>query len=226
MSKSQAQPWTIARNPMPADPAQPLSTKKKAAAKPRLAAAARWLHIYLSMVSFAIILFFAVTGLTLNHVDWFDDQSSTTEFKGKVSPAFVNQTDTAKINKLAVVEFLRNTHGIKGAMDDFRIDERQCSISFRGPGYAADAFVDRSTGAYQLTETRMGLVAVMNDLHKGRDTGNSWSLVIDIAAIFMTLVSATGLVLILFLKKKRFSGLVWAGIGALVCYLIYYFWVA
>jgi uncharacterized protein len=32
---------------------------------------ARWSHIYLSMVSFAILFFFAATGLTLNHQDWF-----------------------------------------------------------------------------------------------------------------------------------------------------------
>ncbi|GAB2515483.1 PepSY-associated TM helix domain-containing protein [Spirosoma aerophilum] len=188
-----------------------------------MATAARWLHIYLSMVSFAIVLFFAVTGLTLNHVDWFGDQSRTAERKGKLNQAWVNQADTSKIAKLAVVEFLRNTHGIKGAVDDFRIDDRQCSVSFRGPGYAADAFIERSDGAYQLTETRMGVVAVMNDLHKGRDTGSSWSWVIDIAAIFMTLVSATGLILLLFLKKRRVNGLVLAGIGALLCYLVYHF---
>lgn len=226
MLKLPRQPWTIARNPMPAEPAQPLPARKKTAAKRGVAAAARWLHIYLSMVSFAVVLFFAVTGLTLNHTDWFGDQTRTAEYAGKLNPAWVSQTDTAKIAKLSVVEFLRTAHRINGAVSDFRIDDRQCSVSFRGPGYAADAFVDRLTGTYQLTETRMGLVAVMNDLHKGRDTGRSWSAVIDIAAIFMTLVSVTGLVLMLFLKKKRFNGLVLAGLGAVVCYLVYHFWVA
>jgi hypothetical protein len=40
--------------------------------KKNTASIARWLHIYLSMISFVIILFFAVTGLTLNHADWLD----------------------------------------------------------------------------------------------------------------------------------------------------------
>ena len=31
----------------------------------------RWLHIYTSMFGLAAILFFSVTGLTLNHPDWF-----------------------------------------------------------------------------------------------------------------------------------------------------------
>ena len=35
------------------------------------AAIFRWLHIYLSMLGFGAIMFFAVTGITLNHPTWF-----------------------------------------------------------------------------------------------------------------------------------------------------------
>ena len=66
-------------------------------------------------------------------------------------------------------------------------------MSFKGPGYAADAFVDRKTSAYDVTETRMGVVAIINDLHKGRDTGPAWAQIIDLSAILMMLVSITGL---------------------------------
>ena len=69
----------------------------------------------------------------------------------------------------------------------------------------------------------MGLVAVINDLHKGRDTGKTWSLVIDASAIFMTVVSLTGLLLLLFLKKRRTSGLLWTLIGLGVCVALYVF---
>ncbi|MCA9104533.1 MAG: PepSY-associated TM helix domain-containing protein, partial [Planctomycetales bacterium] len=30
----------------------------------------RWVHLYLSMVGFAALFFFSVTGLTLNHPTW------------------------------------------------------------------------------------------------------------------------------------------------------------
>ena len=202
------------------DASRPLPSKKSSA-KREVATTARWLHIYLSMVSFVVVLFFAATGLTLNHADWFGDQSITTDVKGRLTPAWVNQTDTAKIAKLDIVEYLRQKHGISGGVSDFRIDDRQCAVSFRGPGYAADATIDRPAGTYQLTETRMGLAAIMNDLHKGRDTSHSWSWVIDASAIFMTLISATGLILLLFLKKRRVNGLIVAGIGAAVCYAVY-----
>jgi hypothetical protein len=195
----------------------------KAAWKKRTAAISRWLHIYLSMVSFLIILFFAVTGLTLNHADWFDGKEQIKKSTGKVQLKWVNVQDTTRIAKLEIVEQLKRDNNIHGDISDFFIDDNQCTISFKGPGYSADAFIDRHTAEYKLTETRLGLFAVMNDLHKGRDTGKRWSYLIDIAAIFMTLVSLTGIVMICFMKKKRFSGLILAVIGGIICYAVYKF---
>lgn len=183
--------------------------------KRRLAAWSRWLHIYLSMVSFAILFFFAATGITLNHPDWFGNWQKTQQQSGVMKTG----------SQLEMVEHLRNRHGIKGALADFRSDDAQHSISFKGPGYTADAFVERATGKYELTETRMGWVAVINDLHKGRDTGKSWSAIIDVSAGMMCLVSLSGLILILFLSKKRTTGLVAAVVGMVLCYLVYAVWV-
>jgi hypothetical protein len=181
----------------------------------------RWLHIYLSMISFGILFFFAVTGLTLNHPDWFSNgKQSNTQLKGKLDTKWTKVPDAA-VGKLEIVEHLRRVHRIKGAVSEFRIEESQCAVSFKGPGYAADAFITRATGEYELTESRMGFVAVINDLHKGRDSGGGWSLVIDISAMLMVLVSATGTVLLLFLKRRRVTGFIAAGVGALICYLIY-----
>jgi hypothetical protein len=98
-------------------------------------------------------------------------------------------------------------------------------VLFKGPGYEADAAIDRETGKYDLTVTRFGLVAVMNDLHKGGDTGSKWSEVIDLSAVLMTFVSSTGLTLIFFLNKRRTYGLLAVLIGALLCYVAYSVWV-
>jgi hypothetical protein len=191
----------------------------------RIAALSRWLHIYLSMVSFALIFFFSVTGLTLNHAEKFSDQVHTDQLKGQLDPQWVRTRDTLKIAKLEIVEYLRNKHGIRSALSDFRIDDAQIGVSFKGPGFAADAFIDRTTGRYDLTKTSAGLVGIINDLHKGRDTGKVWSVVIDVAAILMTLVSLTGMVLLLYLKRKRLSGLILAALGLLIAYIIYRIWV-
>jgi hypothetical protein len=181
----------------------------------------RWLHIYLSMTSFGILFFFAVTGLTLNHAEWFASQQRTVQVRGSIDRKYLAKD----VAKMEIVEYFRNTHGIHGAVKDFRVSDTDCSLAFKSPGYAADIFIDRPTGRYELTETKMGFVAVLNDLHKGRDSGKAWGWVIDLSAVLMTLVSVSGLLLIFFLQKKRTSGLLALCAGAVLCYLAYVIWV-
>jgi uncharacterized protein len=209
----------------PVDIVAAAAVHRRQVLKRRLAMLSRWLHIYLSMASFAIVFFFAVTGLTLNHTEWFADQQRTAQLKGKVEVKWVKTDADDKVAKLEIVEQLRRTHNIKAALSEFRIDEAQCAVSFKGPGYSADVFINRESGEYDLTENRLGFVAILNDLHKGRDTGLAWSRLIDASAIFMTLVSVTGMVLIFFLKRRRVSGLVMTVVGGVMCYLVYWFWV-
>lgn len=200
------------------------TSSAKGKAKKRLATLSRWLHIYLSMLSFTILLFFAITGLTLNHADWFTNgKALVIKEKGVLNKDWVNQTDTTKINKLEIVEFLRNKYHVKGALTDFRIEDTELSLTFNGPGYIADSFINKEDGHFELSVTKLGAVAILNDLHKGRDTGKSWSWLIDVSAILMTIVSLSGIVLICFIKKKRLTGLVMVVVGTILCYLIYKF---
>jgi len=194
--------------------------------KRRFAHLARWLHTYLSMLSFAILLFFAATGLSLNHAEWFEGQRNAARYQGTLDAAWMRTGDPSVVEQDKIVEFLRRSHGIKGTVSEVHVDEDQCEIVFKGPGYEADASIDRKTGKYDLSVSRFGFVAVLNDLHKGRDTGAKWSAVIDFSAVLMTLVSLTGLTLLFFLNKRRVFGLVIAVTGALLCYLAYAMWVS
>ncbi|MCA2965524.1 MAG: PepSY-associated TM helix domain-containing protein [Acidobacteriota bacterium] len=212
MSKSPQQTWNTEK--LRAEPA-------RGAWRRRTATAARWLHIYGSMVSLSLLLLFSVTGLTLNHADWFADAQRTAQFRGQVPTAWTK----GELAKLEIVEHLRGNHGIKTGLSEFRAEEGQAAVSFKGPGYTADVVMDRATGRYEVTETRMGLAAVLNDLHKGRDTGPAWSLLLDVSAGLMVLVSASGLVLLWYLQRKRVAGL-WTLVGGtLACYLVYAIWV-
>lgn len=206
------------------------STKERTTAPPstaskrKLAGISRWLHIYLSMVSFAIVLFFSVTGITLNHADTMQGETKTLQVKGKLNAAWVQSPDTNKVEKLLIAEYFRNQYAVKGAVNDLRIDEDQISIAYKGPGYEAVAFINRTSGEYELFVAQTGFVGFMNDLHKGRDTGKTWAWVIDIAAGLMVLISVTGLILLLFSKRKRVNGLILLAAGTIVVYLLYRIW--
>ncbi len=56
----------------------------------------------------------------------------------------------------------------------------------------------------------------MNDLHKGRDTGSSWKWLIDASAVVLIVISLTGIVLQLVLRKRRRSAFVTAGVGSVL----------
>jgi hypothetical protein len=189
--------------------------------KKSLSALWRWLHIYLSMAGFALLLFFSVTGITLNHTEWFEDMQHTVNLKGSMDTAWLR----GDVARLEVAEQLRKSHGVGGTVQSFDVDEEQCTVSFAGPGYSADAFISRIDGSYELTETRTGIWGVMNDLHKGRDTGKAWRWLIDASAVLMILISLTGMFMLFYLKRKRVAGLLVALAGLLVAWLVYQIWV-
>ena len=181
----------------------------------------RFLHVYLSMVSFAVVFFFAATGLTLNHPDWFAGQQRTVMTHGTAAPALLTAHAGEDVDKLGLVEMLRTREHIHGAVSDLRIDPAQVAVSFRAPGYTADAFIDRTSGKYDLTIVSSGFIAVINDLHKGRDTGRTWGWLIDASAVMLVLVSLTGLLLIWFVYKRRVAGLILACIGTAIVVCVY-----
>ena len=204
------------------------SLRRKLAIK--LAALIRWLHIYLSMLGLGAILFFSVTGITLNHPDWFPSgPERSSESRGRMRPEWLKAEPPAEnprdreegaashmVDKLAIVEYLRSAHGIRGALSEFNIDEQECVVSFKGPGYSADTFIERDSGDYRITETQHSLISILNDLHKGRDTGSAWSWVIDISAVMLTISSLSGMILLLYIKRRRRLGLLTGILGSLV----------
>jgi uncharacterized protein len=207
---------------MPPGPAQAVRAAHwRSVWKRRFAKYSRWLHVYLSMASFVVVFFFAVTGLTLNHTEWFEAAGRTTKYTGSIDPKWASGPTADSVAKLEIVEQLRRVHAVRGSLTDFLIDEAQCTVSFRGPGYTADAFIDRGSGRYELTVSRLGLAAVANDLHKGRDTGAAWKLLIDLSAALLTLVSLSGLALIFFIHKHRTAGLLALASGGLLLALVY-----
>src|SRR5262249_49455213 len=98
--------------------------------KKRAVTWARWLHIYLSMVSFAILFFFAATGFTLAHQDWFANQQRTFTYKGTVDRAWLGKD----VAKLEIVEQLRRAHRRTAEEGEFPWDVAPSPDSLHGPG--------------------------------------------------------------------------------------------
>lgn len=131
----------------------------------------RWLHTYTSMITLLVVLFFALTGITLNHPDWvFSTDEVRSELTGTLPAGWITG---GTVKWLTVAEAPRVDQHLKGRAGETRFNGSEADIVFVGPGYSADAVVD-VTGKYTVNVLQQGGVAVVNDLHRGRDTGGAW----------------------------------------------------
>lgn len=197
--------------------------RPKPGLKQRLASPMRWLHIYSSMFGLVAILFFSVTGILLNHPSWTLGSGEKEEIRKGTMPAVWLGSGGKEPAKLEVVEHLRKHERVRGLVDDFSSDDSECTVTFKGPAYSADVFIDRESGDYEITQRSSGLVAMMNDLHKGRDAGTAWSWVIDLSAILLIIVSLTGIGLLLYIKRRRRNGFL-TTVGGLLVLLAVLWW--
>ncbi len=173
---------------------------------------ARLAHVYTSMVALLVVLFFGISGITLNHPTWtFGDNVNTRKETGTL-PIPTQRAD-GSVDFLSVSEYVRDEFGVNGHVSSFDVVNDEGSISYRNAGYSADLFFQVGSRAFELTIEEQGWVGVMNDLHKGRDAGSRWSWVIDVAAVFLVVIALTGLVMQLFLRKRRRSALIGAAAG-------------
>jgi hypothetical protein len=189
--------------------------------KRKLAKWSRLVHIYLSMFGLLIILFFAVTGFTLNHSDWFGwEEPQVRTIEGTILADYFDP-----INKLLIVEQIRSELHVHGAMASFEVEEDVIWVAFKHPGGFANVEIDQVTHHAIATIESSGPIAVINDLHMGRDSGVAWSWVIDVSAILMAVISVTGFVILLTMPKRRVSGLIVAAVGLTIAIVVYWVWV-
>ncbi|MBV1910641.1 MAG: PepSY-associated TM helix domain-containing protein [Kangiellaceae bacterium] len=194
--------------------------------KKKLFLASRWLHIYLSTVLFSLLLFFCLTGVVLNHVDWLDNTSEEGEMT--VSMALSESQEQQSLQQVLpyIQKYLLDKYHLE-TIKTVEFDRESKEIIFDYSLPAGYALVIADIPANQLTieYSKGNWVNVWADLHKGRHSGEVWSWVIDISAIFMSLFAISGMVILFQNRKKRTKGILAALFGTLSPVILYWFFV-
>jgi uncharacterized protein len=179
----------------------------------------RVVHIYLTMLGLLVMLLFSVTGFTVNHATWFGaTQPRVSEFDGEVPLTLIAADD-----RLRVVEHLRGSLNIRAAMTNFGDLGDEYDISFKSPGELWEVSVAKQTGKVRARQEAYNLMAIANNLHRGRFSGPAWSWVIDLSALLIVLACVTGFVLWLALPKRRQLGIAYLAVGTLATLAVIYF---
>lgn len=182
---------------------------------------ARTLHIYVSMALLLLMLFFAFTGITLNHPDWFGATSAERQEDEHPLPDFLLPVAADSSDwQEAAAHWLASEWQASRA--DIEVSEDELLLVQKGPGRYRSVVLDTEAARVFSESHDYGLIALLNDLHKGRNSGAVWSWVIDISAILMLLFSLTGAFLLLPQKRRLKRSLGYMTLVSSLCVAIYW----
>ncbi|MDX1303516.1 PepSY-associated TM helix domain-containing protein [Photobacterium sp.] len=194
---------------------------------------ARRLHIYISMALLLVVLFFAITGVTLNRPALFVKSQPDISQLTLSLPVELLSSDGGKYvpNESALVKHLTQYARLSGQpsalqvfteVEDGELLEGEITMDYKGPGYNVAVFIDMTSAVAVIEKTHYGAVAVLNDLHKGRNSGEVWKWFIDITALLMVFFVLTGVCLLVPKKKTFNTSLKWTVFGSLTTLLIFF----
>lgn len=176
-------------------------------------------HGYLSALAFAALIFFAGTGITLNHPEWFEharaDRANTTFH---LTPDALRRAADGPDAAKSLARLVAASTPVRGAFSSGDIDDGQALLRFEGVSGSSDVSLDLNTGAGEVDTTRASAASMLNDLHRGKNAGPLWKAAIDIIAAIVVALSAIGFVLFLSLRLRLVTSLtlVATGLGLLI----------
>jgi hypothetical protein len=165
----------------------------------------RQIHIYLSILLLVLLVFFGVTGITLNHNDWVSKpiiSEKTVNIEHWSGSLLVDSDTTKKPDEKKILMLLQAQLGfpLDSAHVEFEDDLILLDWQVAGESYQVEFTPELSTAL--VFHTDYGLLAKLNDIHKGRHTNVVWNAVIDISGVLVVLFSFTGFILLIPNKKK------------------------
>lgn len=172
-----------------------------------------WISAALSLVG---MLLFAITGITLNHAGQIEAEPQVVSRKATLPPELLavlakGPEEGKRPLPVQLEPFLDEAVGadVAGREGEWSADE--VYVALARPGGDAWVSIDRETGAVEHEKTTRGAISLLNDLHKGRNTGKAWSWFIDIFAAVCVIFTVTGLILLQFHARAR--PLTWPLVG-------------
>jgi uncharacterized protein len=146
--------------------------------------------------------------------------------EGQMPMELLIPDDTAKA--LPIVEKLRRDFGARGEVNvppTFEKESESFSVVFKAPTYQAKATIRASDGYTKVVHQSRGFNGVLLDLHRGKESGVPWSILIDGVSILFVFISTTGLILWSSLRSRAQYGIAVLVVGAALSVAVYFVWV-
>jgi hypothetical protein len=177
----------------------------------------RMLHAYLSAFAFLALFFFSATGILLNHPEWFEAyQPAEHKVAFTVTPAELAAAKASPDRGRALAAAAARHASLPGAYASADIDGPQALVRLEGPKGSSDLTIDLATGKADGRVTRPNLMAIIQDLHRGKNSGSAWRWVIDLSAWIVLGLSLIGYVLFFSLRFRLKTSLILTAVSLAV----------
>ncbi|WAC46961.1 PepSY-associated TM helix domain-containing protein [Asticcacaulis sp. SL142] len=181
-------------------------------------------HWISSAVCLMAMFLFSVTGYTLNHATDIEAKPKIDTKEVTLTPnqltAFDGAQDKADL-PVPAVHMILESSGIDVEGYEAEVSEGEIYIPMPKPGVDSWVSIERDTGLMTYERTDRGVIAILNDLHKGRNSGPAWSWFIDIIALFCVIFCLTGFGLLWVYAKSRAITWPLIGFGVLAPFILF-----
>jgi uncharacterized protein len=173
-------------------------------------------HGYLSAFAFVALLFFAITGILLNHPRWFAaNHSPEPPVKLTLTAAQLQELRASQTPAETLATMVAAQTTLYGTYKDGAAAMDQIFARLRGARGTSDIRANLKDGSVVVTLERATTVGVLNALHRGEQAGSSWRLFIDIAAAVLIALSLVGYAIFLSMSTRLKTALVITGLSVL-----------
>lgn len=173
-------------------------------------------HGYLSAFAFGALLFFAATGIALNHPDWFagnEPQRPSAQFTLRGSE--LQELQRASAPAPLLTRMVSERTRLYGAVQDSETEADQVFVRLRGTRGSSDIRANLRDGTIIVVSERTTPTGFLNALHRGEQAGAAWRTFIDVVAGLLILLSLVGYVIFFSMSARLTTALVITGVSVL-----------
>lgn len=165
-------------------------------------------HWISSAICLVGMLLFAATGITLNHASQIEAKPRVVSMEAQLPPELADAlsersgSDKAPL-PTALREWLLRHLSVPVGDQPAEWSAEEIYLSLPRPGGDAWVSIELPDGAVRYERTDRGWVSYLNDLHKGRNTGEAWKWFLDIFAVACLVFCVTGFFLLHMHARNR-----------------------
>lgn len=187
---------------------------------------ARWLHVYSAAPVLLFMIFFALTGVLLNHGTWQLGETRQADQTLMLPESLLAQDWQTESSQtvLQALSWLDSEYAIHGVEIEatWELEEQLLILHLAGPhgNYSVEVYPEEQIA--EVFQQAWPFWEMLNNVHRGKHVTGLWKWLSDIAATCMLLFCLSGLWLLCANRIQRSTSLTWTGIGSIIMTLAIY----